>query len=424
MPRKLWHRVDVLLPEHSKVLRAAEMLGVNADIVVGKVLRIWLWAHVHALETGDITPWVTVKQAPKLFNIDAKSEKKRQEIAQRWLNTLISCGKKNEAGLLDRDEDERVFIHGWLEYIGDEIARKSSNLNRQRKFRERQKTEPITVTEPLRNGKVTRQSKSSSKSKSNSNKETTKEALRVTPKEQPQPQEQPLPGNDNIKALIEDPVDNADWLSIVLERYRIEDGAEDLPFPKFRNSVENSAPSWERLYANYGRDGLEIGVCVYFSETSKSDFERGKRSIDNCLTDLWGRFGGALARALEHKDAEAKRVEANKPKPPPTSGDPELDEIWKQTINILKTKISDEDVNTWLDSVYILSKKGNVYTLAVPSDYRRWVIKEANPARMQASQRGVSFASCIMASLARLTGIKKHEVGLLFDIRGHQEETT
>ena len=219
-------------------------------------------------------------------------------------------------------------------------------------------------------------------------------------------QEQALPTNDNIKALLEDPGEKEDWLSIVTARYAVEDGASDAPFPKFRSSVENSAPSWERLYANYGRDGLEIGVCVYFSETSKSDFERGKRSIDNCLTDLWGRFGGALARELRYKEDEAERSESNKPKPPPISGDPELDEIWNQVCDILRTKIGEEDFNTWFDRVYLLEEVRGAYVIAVPSGYRRDTVRD-------------TYQDSIFKALQRVTG--QQGISIEWEVKGDME---
>lgn len=111
-----WLEVHDTLMGHPKVYEAAERLGVEPDLLIGKLIRLWLWALSYAMD-GNL----------RRFSVSVLAR------AANWLGDAEEFLRVlGEVGLVDPDGG----IHDWEEYAGRLIDRKEANKERSRKSRE------------------------------------------------------------------------------------------------------------------------------------------------------------------------------------------------------------------------------------------------------------------------------------------------
>ncbi len=122
-----WIEVHDTLPDHPKVLRAAKALKLDSDALVGKLVRLWVWALGNR-EDGILSD-LDAERLDRLINYNGRADK------------LIAALTENR--LLDVLPDGRYLIHDWDEHVmmlrdkREENRKKSAD--RVRRYRERQK---------------------------------------------------------------------------------------------------------------------------------------------------------------------------------------------------------------------------------------------------------------------------------------------
>lgn len=117
-----WIELHDTLPDHKKVIQAADELNMDKDMLVGKLVRLWTWA-VNNRENGAFT-------APEIKTI-AEVMRFRGK-AQRLIGALVS------AGLLDEAE-ETYTIHDWHERVGMLMAKRETQRAQARERKRRQR---------------------------------------------------------------------------------------------------------------------------------------------------------------------------------------------------------------------------------------------------------------------------------------------
>ena len=96
-----WIEVHDTLPDHPKVLRAAKALKLDSDALVGKLVRLWVWA------LGN-------REDGVLNDLDAD----RLDVIMQYKgksSTLLEALVANR--LLDALPDEHYMIHDWDEHV-------------------------------------------------------------------------------------------------------------------------------------------------------------------------------------------------------------------------------------------------------------------------------------------------------------------
>ena len=103
----LWYKAHVDLPDHPKTSAAAYILGIDADLLVGKLYRLWSWALCNR-EDGFFAkheiPLIAEKMRWK------KSEKKLME-------ALLNVPKGENAGFITEAEGG-YQLYNWHKYAG------------------------------------------------------------------------------------------------------------------------------------------------------------------------------------------------------------------------------------------------------------------------------------------------------------------
>ena len=113
-----WIEVHQSLPNHRKLLEAADLLRLNPPTLMGHLIMFWLWALDNAPDGDlrDISPRMIARAA---------QWKKSPDLL---LDALVSTG------FLDRGEQSFV-IHDWQDYAGKLLLRRQDNKARQRLHR-------------------------------------------------------------------------------------------------------------------------------------------------------------------------------------------------------------------------------------------------------------------------------------------------
>lgn len=128
-----WIELHDTLPDHKKVIQAADELKMDKDMLVGKLVRLWTWA-VNNRENGAFTAR-EVKTIAEVMRFRGK--------AQRLIAALVG------AGLLDEVQDTYT-IHDWHERVGMLMAKRETQRaqarERKRRQRARQKESGSGVT--------------------------------------------------------------------------------------------------------------------------------------------------------------------------------------------------------------------------------------------------------------------------------------
>ena len=96
-----WIEAHDTLPDHPKVLRAAKMLRLDSDALVGKLLRLWTWALSNR-EDGVLSD-LDAGVLHRIMNYGGKADK------------LLAA--LTEVRLLDALPDGRYAIHDWDEHV-------------------------------------------------------------------------------------------------------------------------------------------------------------------------------------------------------------------------------------------------------------------------------------------------------------------
>ena len=126
-----WIELHDTLPDHPKVIDLAELLRLDKDAVVGKLVRLWTWA-LGSREDGRLRS----REMQTLADVMRWKDK-----AQRLVDALV------EVRLLDPAEDGWV-IHDWDEHVmmlrdkREENRKKSAE--RVRRYRDKQNQRNVT----------------------------------------------------------------------------------------------------------------------------------------------------------------------------------------------------------------------------------------------------------------------------------------
>jgi len=127
----MWIEVHGSFARHPKVYRAARLLRVSPNEVKGVLVNLWLYMQEHSPEDSDL----------KSFGNDLLSDvfqvKKSQ--VSKWIRALIECGSEGKPGFLE-EKDGQIIIRNWERYSEKYRLynlRKHSDLERQRRYRER-----------------------------------------------------------------------------------------------------------------------------------------------------------------------------------------------------------------------------------------------------------------------------------------------
>lgn len=111
-----WIKIYDTLPDHPKVIQTANVLKMDKDLFVGKLIRLWAWA-VRNREDGTF-------QADDAETIAEVMRYKDEP------NTLVNAMRT--AGLFDATEAGLV-IHDWMDYAGRLIEQREKHRERERK---------------------------------------------------------------------------------------------------------------------------------------------------------------------------------------------------------------------------------------------------------------------------------------------------
>lgn len=117
-----WIELHDTLPDHKKVIQAADELKMDKDMLVGKLVRLWTWA-VNNRENGAFTAR-EVKTIAEVMRFRGK--------VQRLIGALVS------AGLLD-EAQETYTIHDWHERVGMLMAKRETQRAQARERKRRQR---------------------------------------------------------------------------------------------------------------------------------------------------------------------------------------------------------------------------------------------------------------------------------------------
>ena len=118
----LWYKAHVDLPDHPKTTEAAYMLGIDVDLLVGKLYRLWSWALCNR-EDGFFAKHEAPLIAEKMRW--RKSEKKLME-------ALLNVPKGENAGFII-EADGGYQLYNWHKYAGKLIENRRNEAERKAK---------------------------------------------------------------------------------------------------------------------------------------------------------------------------------------------------------------------------------------------------------------------------------------------------
>lgn len=123
-----WIELHQTIWTHRKTLVLAAELGIEPDLAVARVVRLWCWSLDNCPD-GDLSALpAAVLAAGANWSGDPEA----------LVNALL-C-----AGFLDR-QDERLLLHDWWEYAGRLIERRREDALRKRAARTRATSPPVPV---------------------------------------------------------------------------------------------------------------------------------------------------------------------------------------------------------------------------------------------------------------------------------------
>lgn len=108
------------LGDHYKTKRAARFLNVPTPVIIGHLMYLWWWALDNAPD-GDLyglEPWEIAEAAQ--FEGDGEV----------FVAALLSCGRGDGEGFLERGVDGRLIIHDWGQYGGKLVEKRETDAYR------------------------------------------------------------------------------------------------------------------------------------------------------------------------------------------------------------------------------------------------------------------------------------------------------
>lgn len=125
-----WIELHDTLPDHPKVAEAAELLKLDKDAVVGKLVRLWVWA-LNNRENGRIS-FRDISTVAEIMRYRGKPSK--------LIDTLVSVR------LMDVT-DEGYVIHDWQERVGMLMAKRETKREQDRLRQQRRRDKAVTKEE-------------------------------------------------------------------------------------------------------------------------------------------------------------------------------------------------------------------------------------------------------------------------------------
>jgi DnaD/phage-associated family protein len=123
-----WLKIDETLSDHPKVIKVAEALKLDKDMVVGKLVRLWIWA-LNNREDGVFTRQ-DVGTIAEVMRYKGKADK--------LIQALVESGLLNEKG-------GSWIIHDWTDYAGGYVEKRAATNERKQKERQRKRDERVTL---------------------------------------------------------------------------------------------------------------------------------------------------------------------------------------------------------------------------------------------------------------------------------------
>ena len=136
----MWIESHQELGRHPKTRKAARALSISRVTLVGHLQFLWWWSLDFAQDG----------------NLSAYEDDELAEAAEWEGDPATFVAALVEAGFIERPTRE---LHDWHDYAGKLLEQRKANAEKQKRWRERNKTDTspahnpdITVTSPLRNG--------------------------------------------------------------------------------------------------------------------------------------------------------------------------------------------------------------------------------------------------------------------------------
>ena len=118
----LWYKAHVDLPDHPKTTEAAYMLGIDVDLLVGKLYRLWSWALCNR-EDGFFA-----KHEAELI-----AEKMRwKKSTKKLMEALLNVPQGKNAGFVVKVEGG-YQLYNWYKYAGKLIETRRKEAERKSK---------------------------------------------------------------------------------------------------------------------------------------------------------------------------------------------------------------------------------------------------------------------------------------------------
>ena len=134
-----WIEAHDTLPDHPKVLRAAKALRLDADALLGKLIRLWTWALNHR-EDGVLSD-LDAAILHRIMNFSGRADK--------LLSALL------EARLLDALPEGGYAIHDWDEHTG-RLMEQRDRKRAQARERQRRRRASLKQEAPIEDGECER----------------------------------------------------------------------------------------------------------------------------------------------------------------------------------------------------------------------------------------------------------------------------
>lgn len=125
------------LREHPKTKKLARLLGISRASAIGHLLCLWWWCQEYA-DNGDLSAYEPDDIAEAADWSGEPSE---------LIDALLTCGTKDRAGFLARNDDGALLINDWHEYGGKLSVKRQQARERMRTLRSNEKDVTRTFAE-------------------------------------------------------------------------------------------------------------------------------------------------------------------------------------------------------------------------------------------------------------------------------------
>ncbi len=107
-----WIKSHTSIRLHPKVTRLRTELSISRPAAVGHLHLLWHWVLEYAPD-GDLSRYSAAEIA--------EAAEWQASAADEFVAALVACG------WLDRDDSGQLRVHGWQEYAGELLRRRSSS---------------------------------------------------------------------------------------------------------------------------------------------------------------------------------------------------------------------------------------------------------------------------------------------------------